>query len=115
VTDRNVVSGLVEVSNEDNGKQLIAAPGPTLFLWIESLGISVSKAAQGGGGEVIVKDTNGDVVWRINADGVKDFSVPCGENGIQVGPGVGLVVAAANAAGEQATASVGVSARFSFR
>lgn len=115
MTERMNVSGVGEVSNSDASKELLPAPGPTLYLYIESLGISISRAATGGGGEVIVLDTAGAVVWRTNADGAKDFSVPCGEEGLRIGPGVGLMATVANASGEQATASVSMTGHLAFR
>jgi len=108
-------SGVAEVSNSSGSSILIAAPGSTLYLYIESITISVSRAATGGGGEVLVQDTNGNFIWRLNADGVKDFALPLGEEGLRVGPGVGVAVSVGNAQGEQATASVAVVGHLAFR
>jgi hypothetical protein len=96
------------VTNEAASLELVASLGSVTYLYIEKLDISVFKAATGGGGEIIIKDTDGGVVWRINADGVKDMSLSWGDNGLRVGPGVGLQAVTANAGGEQAEASVSV-------
>lgn len=108
-------SGVAEVSNSSASATLIASPGSTLYLYLESLSYSVSRAATGGGGELIIQDTNGTVVWRANADGAKDFGVPLGEEGLRLGPGVGLQVSVGNAQGEQATASVAAVGHYAFR
>lgn len=110
-----VVSAASEVDNSSGSATLVEAPGPTLYLWIERLNISVSKAATGGGGEVIVQTTAGTVIYRVNADGVKDVPLNWGDEGLRVGPGVGLQAVTANAQGNQATASVAVSGHLAFR
>lgn len=110
-----VVTGIAELSNESASVQLVAQPGSTLYLFLERLDISVSKAATGGGGEIIVKNSTGDTVWRVNADGVKDVSLNWGEEGVRTGPGEGLVAVTANAQGNQAQASVAFVGHLAFR
>lgn len=103
------------VSNETGSLTLVAEPGPTLYLYVEKISISVFSAAVGGGGVVRVQDTLGNNVWTVNADGVKDVILSFGEEGVRVGQGVGLVAVTADAGGNQASASVGVAGHLSFR
>jgi len=43
------------------------------YLYLEKGKISVYKAAEGSGGILELTDTNGEIIDRINVDGVKDI------------------------------------------
>lgn len=83
------------------------------YLYIEKISFSVHKAAIGGAGVCTVQTNEGAVVWTINADGVKDFTIDWGEEGVKVGtemdPGLQAVV---SGAGTQASVSVGITAHY---
>ncbi len=84
-----------------------------LYLYIEKISFSVHKAAIGGAGICTIQTNEGVVVWTINADGVKDFTIDWGEEGVKVGtemdPGLQAVVSGANT---QASVSVGITAHY---
>jgi len=84
-----------------------------LYLYIEKITFSVYKAAIGGGGICNIQTDEGDVVWTINVDGIKDFTVDWGEEGVKVGtdmdPGLQAVVSGADT---QASVSVGITAHY---
>lgn len=94
-----------EVTNEAASLDLVASPGTAMYLNIERITISVYRAAVGGGGIVRLLDTNGNILYTTNADGVKDIPITWGDEGLQIGPGVGIQLITANAQGEQASAS----------
>ncbi len=84
-----------------------------LYLYIEKISFSVYKAAGGGGGICTIQSNEGEVVWTINVDGVKDFVIDWGEEGVKVGtemdPGLQAVV---SGAGTQGSVSVGITAHY---
>jgi len=109
------VSGTAELTNSQASSTLVENPGSTVYLYVESLAISVWRAAVGGGGIVRVQDTNGNSVFTVSGDGVKDVGLDFGSEGLRLGPGVGLQAVTANAQGEQASASVAMSGHLAFR
>ena len=109
------VNATGEVSNDAGSLDLVSNPGSVLYLYLDRLNISVFRAASGGGGYVRVQDTDGSHVWTVNADGVKDVSLNWGDEGLKLGPGVGLQVVTAGAQSDQASASVSVAAHLAFR
>ena len=84
-----------------------------LYLYIEKIHFSVYKAAIGGGGICTLQTNAGTHVWTINVDGVKDFTIDWGEEGVKVGtemdPGLQAVVSGADT---QASVSVGITAHY---
>lgn len=96
------------VTNEAASLELVANPGSARYIKMEKFAISVYEAAQGGGGTLEIKDTLGNTIYKMNVDGIKDFSIDFGDEGREVGPGVGLQAQVANAATKQASVSVAV-------
>lgn len=84
-----------------------------LYLYIEKLSFSVHKAAIGGAGICTIQTNEGAVVWRINVDGVNNFGIDWGEEGVKVGtemdPGLQAVV---SGAGTQGSVSIGITAHY---
>lgn len=84
-----------------------------LYLYIEKITFSVYKAAIGGGGICTIQSNAGDHVWTISTDGVTNFTIDWGEEGVKVGtdmdPGLQAVVSGADT---QASVSVGVTAHY---
>ena len=110
------VNSVVNLSNDDlGGDDLVSRPGTGQYIYIERLVVSVYEAAEGGGGIVEILDTGGGVVWRVNADGVKDFALNFGEDGLRVGPDVGIIATVSGAQTKQASASVSLTGHIGFR
>ena len=103
------------VSNEDASLCPISAVGEGVYLYIEKLNISISKAAVGGDGILQIKDTNGLVKWEMNVDGVKDFNLNFGDEGVLIGEDVGLLATVSGAGTTQASVSVGGKGHVSMR
>ena len=97
-----------EVRNESASLDLVPVQGTDTYLKIEYLAISIIRAATGGYGLVRLQDTLGRPIYTTNADGVKDLVLEFGEEGLQVGPGVGIQLVTQNAKGEQASASCAI-------
>src|SRR3990167_2669790 len=95
------VSG--QATNEDASVDLVSNPGSTMFVYIEKLDLSVFKASSGGGGIAEIKDTDGNVIYTINTDGVKDISLDFGEEGLKIGPNLGIQLAVSGAQSGQAS------------
>ncbi|TAL13928.1 hypothetical protein EPN95_04545 [Patescibacteria group bacterium] len=104
-----------QATNEGASVDLVSNPGSTMFVYIEKLDLSVFKAASGGGGIAEVKDTDGNVIYTISVDGVKDIPLDFGEEGLKVGPGVGIQLAVSGAQSEQASVSAALSGHLAFR
>src|SRR3990167_2267762 len=107
--------GSGELSDEAGSVDIVANPGSVTYLNIERGSISISKAASGGGGYIRIQDTLGTKIYEVNADGVKDFSFDWGDEGKQVGPGVGIQVVTAGAQTSQASAAVAFTGHRTFR
>lgn len=104
------------VSGDDNAAvDLAANPGAGQYIYIEKLVVSVYEAAEGGGGIVEVLDTGGGIVWRVNADGVHSEALNFGEEGLRVGPDVGIQATVSGAQTRQASASVALTGHIGFR
>lgn len=108
-------NGSGEVSDEAGSVDIVSNPGSVTYLNIERGSISISRAADGGGGYVRIQDTLGNVIYTVSADGVKDFPFDWGDEGKQIGPDVGIQVITAGAQNSQATASVVVNGHRTFR
>lgn len=84
-----------------------------LYLYIEKISFSVYKAAIGGGGICTIQTNEGDVVWTLNVDGVKDVTVGWEDEGVKVSdtkdPGLQAVVSGGDT---QASVSVGIAAHY---
>ena len=84
-----------------------------LYLYIEKLTFSVSKAAIGGTGICTIQTNEGVVVWTISTGAVTNFTIDWGEEGVKVGtemdPGLQAVVSGADT---QASVSVGITAHY---
>jgi len=104
-----------EVTNSSATLDLASNPGTVTYLNIENLMISIFKAASGGGGYVRVQDTDGAHIFTVPADGVGVYPIVFGEEGLQVGPNVGIQVITAGAQTEQASASVALTGHKTFR
>lgn len=84
-----------------------------MYLYVEKINFSVHKPAIGSNGICIIQSNAGDVLWKINVDGVKDPVIDWGTEGVKVGtekdPGLQAVVSGADT---QASVSVGVTAHY---
>ena len=110
------VNGSGIISNDDAASvELVANPGTGQYIYIEKLTVSIYEAAEGGGGIVEILDTGGGIVWRVNADGVHSESLSFGEEGLRVGPDVGIHGTVSGAQTKQASASVSVVGHIGFR
>lgn len=108
-------NGFGIASNGSATVNLIANPGSVIYLSLEKVVISVFEAAVGGGGIFELKDTNGDVIHTISTDSVKDVPLDYGDEGLKIGPGVGLDGTVSGAATTQASVSVAVTGHLTFR
>jgi hypothetical protein len=104
-----------EVSNSNGSNTIVPAPGTGMYVYIEKMTISVFRAAIGGGGIVRIQDTDGGVIWTMNADGVKDVILSFGQTGLRLGENKGIQAVVADSQGEQASASISVVGHTSFR
>ena len=98
-----------EVTNDSASLELVAAApiGSGHYLYIEKLHFSVYEPAIGSGGIFEIKDTSGNVIYTINADGVKDLNFDYGENGIKLKTAnVGLQIVVSGGQTKQASVSV---------
>lgn len=109
------VNASAQVTNESASADIITNPGSAVYICIERVVFSVYEAAVGGGGICELKDTNGNVIYTINVDGVKDVTLDFGDDGLKKGPGVGLQAALSGASVKQASVSVAVSGHLTFR
>lgn len=109
------VSSSGVATNDDASLDLVSNPGTTMFVNITRINISVYEAAAGGGGVAEIKDTDGNIIYKINADGVKDISLNYGYEGLKKGPNVGVQVVVSGAQTKQASVSVAIMAHLSFR
>jgi hypothetical protein len=75
------------------------------YVYVQKITISVTKAASGGGGEIILKDAIGTEIWKTDADSTKDIYLDFGDEGFRTS-NTGLQVISANAATSQAEAWV---------
>lgn len=104
-----------EVTNSSASLDLVPNPGTALYVNIERVVLSVYKAAAGGGGIVRLQDTDGVVLYTVNADGAKDVTLDFGDEGLQLGPNKGVQLITSGAASEQASASCVLSGHLTFR
>lgn len=107
-------TGIVD-NDTDAHIDLVANPGSTMFVYIERLSLSVFVAAAGGGGIAEVRDTDGNIIKTINVDGVKDVVFDWGDEGLKVGPNVGIQVSVSGAQTKQASVSVALAGHLAFR
>ena len=110
-------SAVAYVSNEDNGKTLVAEPASTepdrdFYLWLESVSYAVSEPSVADGVCEII-DQDGTVRWRINTDGIKEDTVIIGREGrgIRIGQNGYLNASVSGSSGNQASVSISVKAR----
>lgn len=98
-----------EVTNDDASLELVAAStvGSGHYIYIEKLYFSVYEPAIGSGGIFRVRDTDGNSVHTVNADGVKDFLLDFGEHGMKLKTAnVGLQIVVSGGQTKQASVSV---------
>lgn|SRR3990167_3061030 len=100
------VNAVGDVTNSSAQIDLVTTPGDVTYINVERLVVSVYKAASGGGGYIQIKDTGGNPVFTVPADGVGVYPMDWGDEGFQIGPDLGLQAITAGAATEQASASV---------
>jgi hypothetical protein len=101
-----------QVSNDDASAELIAKPTSSntdynFWLWLEEINYAVWKPSQEGGHLEII-DASGDVVWKINTDGVKEGKVNFG--GLRIGQNDSLEAVVSGSPNFQASCSVSVKA-----
>ena len=73
------------LSNDDASVDVIPNPEQGMYLYVEKMNVSVYESAIGGGGILELVDTDGDVFYRTNVDGIKDLFLDFGREGIRVG------------------------------
>ena len=112
VTSKYVQLSGVKILTHDNAAgNIIPNPKQNLKLYIERLIVSVYEAAIGGDGILEISDTKGNVIWRLNVDGVKDFDLPFGDLGTKVSEDINVgVQAMLSGASTQASVSIAVMA-----
>lgn len=104
-----------EVTNDSANLDLVAVQGSTMYIYIENINFSVYEAAIGTGGKFRLQDTLGNIIYSVNTDSVKDIPLNFGEEGIKIGPGVGIQAIVYGAGVTQASVSVALSGHLSFR
>jgi hypothetical protein len=105
-----IVTGAGTVTEDDASLELIAQATTDLYMYVEKLSFSVYKAAIGGGGILELKDTDGEIWWAINVDGVKEVNLDWGDVGIKMRNVKNLGLRAVlSGAGTQASVSIGIS------
>ena len=109
------VRGYGEATNETGMVDVIANPGVNMYLYLDQGIISVYKAAAGGGGIARLQDTDGNIVLTVNADSVDNVPLNWGDEGLRLGPNVGLQLIVAGGATSQASVSVALTGHVAFR
>lgn len=109
------VRGYGEATNETGMVDIIANPGTTLYLYLDQGVISVYKPAAGGGGITRLQDTDGNIVLTVSADNVSVVPLNWGDEGLRLGPNVGLQLIVAGGATAQASVSVALTGHLAFR
>ena len=104
-----------EVTN-DTGVLELVAPDINKYTYIEKLVISVYEPASGGG-KFRLQDSDGNPIYTINADGVRDIPLDFGEEGLKVSDSVdmGLVAIVYGAQIKQASVSVALTGHSAFK
>ena len=109
------VNAVGQITNDSATLDLVPAVGADLYLFAERIVFSVYEASEGGGGICEVKDTDGDVIYTISVDGIKDITLDFGEEGIEVGKGVGLQAVLSGGVVKQASVSIAYRGHSSFQ
>ena len=105
------LSGTAILTHDNAAGNIIPNPKQNLYLYIEKLVISVYEAAIGGDGVLEISDTSGNVFWRLNVDGVKDFELDFGTWGKKVSEDINVgMQAMLSGAGTQASVSIAIMA-----
>ena len=110
ITSKYVQLNGFNILDHDNAADaIIPAPNQDLYLYIEKLVVSVYEPAIGGSGILEISDTMGNVFWRLNVDGVKDFELDFGSEGQKVGEDVDVgMQALLSGANTQAGVSIAI-------
>lgn len=109
------ISATGQVTNDAASLEVVSNPGSELYLSLESINFSVFAAAIGGGGICELKDTDGDVIYTFNVDGIKDIPLKFGDEGLEIGPNKGLQFVVSGADNKQASVSIAIHAHTSFQ
>lgn len=109
------ISATGQVTNAAASLEIVSNPGSDIYLSIEKANFSVFEAAIGGGGICELKDTDGNVLYTFNVDGVKDIPLDWGDEGLEIGPGKGLQFVVSGADTKQASVSIAIHAHISFQ
>ena len=88
--------GYGKANHSSASLELLEASQADLYVWVDTLNISVYGAAEGAG-ICEIKDTKGKTVYVTSTEGVKDLSLDFGE-GLKVDQGVGLLAAVSGGA-----------------
>lgn len=80
------------VTDDDASADLFEANSDGQYLYLDNAIISVYKASDGAGGILEFLDTDGVVIHRMNADGVKDVFMPIGNEGLRIGQNTGIQI-----------------------
>ena len=107
-------NGIGTVTEDEASITLIPDTKNELYLYVERIGISVYRAAIGGGGILQIKESDGDaIIWTVNVDGIKDVSIDWGDEGAKASnnQGTGLI-AVLSGADTQASVSIGITAHY---
>jgi len=109
------VNGYANLTNEAASADLISNPGTGIYLYLERGNLSVHKMAADIGGKCELKDTNGNVIFTIDTDSLRDVPLNFGDEGIKLGPEVGLQAVVSGGGIEQASVAVALSGHLAFR
>lgn len=104
-----------DVDNEDGNIDLVAVQPSDLYIFIEKLTFSVYDKALDSGGKFRVQDTLGNYIYTVNADATKDISLNFGNEGLRIGPGVGIQAIVYGANVTNASVSVALIGHLSFQ
>jgi len=108
--------GLVEDTSASVDLCSIPEYTPEMYLYLEKLNFSVSKASVGGDGVCEIKDDRGNVIWSIATDVVKDVPLDFGGDGVKVNDQpVTLIQGVVSGADTQATVSISITAHMDRR
>ena len=105
------LNGCNILTHDNAADDIIPNPKQNLYLYIEKLIVSVYEASVGGEGILEISDTKGNVFWRLNVDGVKDFELDFGSWGKKVSNDINVgMQAMLSGANTQASVSIAVMA-----
>ncbi len=106
------------VDNTDASLNLVSSTDvhSDRYLYIEDIDISVVEAAAGGDGILEIKEEDdGEIIYTLNVDGVKDIHLKFGDDGKQLTLGKGVQFVVSGASLKQARVSVLLVGHYSYK